>query len=337
MPRRGRLHIPGGCYHIIGRGLERRYIFDADEDKENFLSRLGENLVRCQVQCLAWAMMSNHYHLFVRVSDKPLSSLMAPLLGGYAGYYNRRHRRSGYVFQNRFKSILCDADNYLMELVRYIHLNPVRAGMIDSLQELEQYRWTGHAGVFGRHRRDWHSVDEMLGFFGRSRSLARKRYRDFMAQKQHSGSGSNLSGGGLVRSSGGWEVLSRLRREHSCRIGDERILGSGDFVEQALHIDELAIDSKSNLERAGWTLEKLVNAVCRTYGISAQNLLKKTRHVDSSLAKSLICYWGTDLLGLTAKEIAARLGVSHQAVSYRAKIGRQHCESNGLDFEEMMR
>ena len=111
MPRRGRLHIPGGCYHIIGRGLERRFIFDAIEDKEEFLSRLGYNLNRCQAQCRAWTLMSNHYHLLIRASQKPLSKFMAPLLSGYAGYYNRRYHRSGYVFQNRFKSILCDTDN----------------------------------------------------------------------------------------------------------------------------------------------------------------------------------------------------------------------------------
>jgi len=336
MPRRGRLHIPGGYYHVIGRGLERRYIFDGVEDKENFLSRLGDNLILCQVQCLAWALMSNHYHLLLRVSEKPLSSLMAPLLGGYAGYYNRRHHRSGYVFQNRFKSILCDADNYLMELVRYIHLNPIRANMIESLQELERYQWTGHAGIFGKHRKYWHNVDEMLGFFGHARGVARKRYRNFMAKEQYSESGRNLSGGGLVRSSGGWEMLSRLRKEHSCRIGDERILGTTSFVEQALKQDELKIDFRSSLEKSGWTLDKLIIEVCRLYDISELGLLKKTRETNSSVAKSLICYWGRDLLGLTVKEIAARLGLSHPAISYRAKTGRQYCESNGIEFEEMM-
>ena len=122
----GRLHVPGGCYHVIGRGLERRYIFGEDTDKLDFLARLGKNLAHSQAQCLAWAIMSNHYHLLVRVSNRPLSRLMAPLLGGYAGSYNRRHRRSGYVFQNRYESILCDEESYLLELIRYIHLNRER-------------------------------------------------------------------------------------------------------------------------------------------------------------------------------------------------------------------
>lgn len=337
MPRRGRLHIPGGCYHVIGRGLERRYIFHAIEDKENFLSRLSDNLTRCQAQCLAWAMMSNHYHLLIRIGHKPLSKLMAQLLGGYAGYYNRKHRRSGYVFQNRYKSILCGADTYLMELVRYIHLNPVRAGMVENLQELERYRWTGHAGVFGRHRQEWHDVEQMLGFFGHTLRKARKRYRKFVAQVQDSEFGYPLSGGGLIRSSGGWEALSRIRREHICCIGDERIFGDTNFVEQALRQDELAVDLKSTLEREGWTLDKLITAVCRLHEVSEQQLLKKTRQTNSSNAKSLICYWGTEMLGLTAKEIATRLQLTHPAVSYRVKMGCQYCEAYGIEFQELMR
>ena len=155
MPRTGRLHIPGGYYHVMGRGLERRRIFNHSDDKNDFLARLGVALAESESQCLAWAVMSNHYHLLIRVSAQPLSKLMSPLLGGYASSYNRRHRRSGYVFQNRFKSILCDADSYLLGLVRYIHLNPMKAKMLASLSQLSRYRWTGHAGLLGRHTQSW--------------------------------------------------------------------------------------------------------------------------------------------------------------------------------------
>ena len=224
MPRRGRLHIEGGYYHVIGRGLERRYIFSEAEDKENFLLRLGDNLERSHVQCLGWALMSNHYHLLLRVGSKPLSLLMAPLLGGFGGYYNRRHRRSGYVFQNRYTSILCGADNHLLELVRYIHLNPLRANIVENLSALEQYRWTGHAGMIRpKYRRTWHDVDPALNLFGNSRQCAVAAYRQFMSFVGDYKGASNLSGGGLVRSYGGWETISRLRKEHISCIGDERI------------------------------------------------------------------------------------------------------------------
>ena len=94
MPRIGRLHIPGGTYHLLGRGLEGRYIFDDDSDKQEFLTRLGTNLVDSEFQCLAWAIMSNHYHLLIRVGSAPIAKLMSPLLSGFAGNYNRRHHRS---------------------------------------------------------------------------------------------------------------------------------------------------------------------------------------------------------------------------------------------------
>ena len=147
MPRLGRLHVPGGCYHVMGRGLERRYIFENDDDKSEFLDQLGRSLEKSDAVCLAWAVMSNRYHLLIRVGVDPLSRLMASLPTGYVVNYNRRHDRSGYLYQNRFKSILCDEDEYLLKLISYIHLNPWKAGMLSRLVELDGYPWTGHAGL----------------------------------------------------------------------------------------------------------------------------------------------------------------------------------------------
>jgi REP element-mobilizing transposase RayT len=334
MPRKGRLHIPGACYHLIGRGLERRYIFRADEDKSNFLDRFGRSLGRCGAQCLAWAMMSNHYHLLVRIGDKPLSKLMAPLLGGYGGYYNRKYHRSGYVFQNRFKSILCDEDSYLKELIRYIHLNPVRAGLIEGFSELQTYPWTGHSAAIGKYHHEWHSVDEMLSFFGASENAARQAYMEFMAGEQSS---TSLSGGGLIRSMGGWETLTRLRKEHVSVVGDERVLGSSHFVENSLKQDELTIDLKSKLEREGWALDKLIAEVCRFCSVSETMLLSRARQKQVSQAKSLVCYWGSEVLSFTSRDIAARLQMSHPAVSYRSKAGQEYCETHQLNIKVLNR
>ena len=277
----------------MGRGIERRYIFRDDADKRDFLSRLGESLDRCEAQCLAWAMMSNHYHLLVRVCDKPLSKLMSPLLGGFAGSYNRRHHRVGYVFQNRYKSILCDADNYLLELIRYIHLNPLRAGMLADLNILNHYPWTGHAGVLGRHKQRWHAVGVVLGHFGQRVGVARKNYNHFISDGVDSAQRADLEGGGLIRSHGGWETVAQLRKEHIFCIGDERILGGNDFVEKALSNDNIMITQRSMLWQKGWTLEKLIQRVCDCYGVSGTVLLSKARANNLSVVKSLICYWGT--------------------------------------------
>ncbi len=334
MPRRGRLHIPGGCYHVIGRGLERRYIFREQQDKQEFLERLGRCLSVSQSQCLAWALMSNHYHLLIRVGSQPLANLMSPLLGGYGGYYNRRHDRTGYVFQNRFKSILCDEDSYLLELVRYIHLNPCRANMVSGLDALDSYPWTGHRGMVNKNQYSWHAVDEVLCRFGESRKKARNGYRDFIGRGINNPS-KRYSGGGLVRSYDGWESISRLRSEHKCCIGDERILGSSQFVERALFDDELQIDARTSRKQQGWNLDLLIDTVCEDYNVERLRLTSKARGNELALVKSLVCFWGAEELGVTLVEIAMRLEISQQAVSKWVKKGRDYCRSEQLSLDDL--
>lgn len=331
----GRLHIPGGCYHVIGRGLERRYIFEAEADKLDFLRRFGEYLPKCEVQCLAWAIMSNHYHFLLRVGSHPLSKLMAPLLGGYASYYNRSYNRAGYVFQNRFKSTLCDEESYLLELIRYIHLNPMRAGMIDSLSELDSYAWTGHAGILGIGTKPWHAINETLGHFGDTQEGARIRYREYVKEGMENGKSKNLSGGGLIRSYDGWETLSRVRSEHERCLGDERILGSSEFVGSALSHDELDIKRSSLRSNQGWNLDKLTKVICIYCDISEIQLANKARCNNLALAKALICYWGKDELGITLRELASHLQISQQAATKWRKKGFEICVSRGLTLDSL--
>ena len=118
MPRTARIHILSGYYHLMGRGLERQNILSSEADKRDFLCRLGKALDHNDMQSLAWALMTNHFHILVRVEPTRFCKLMSSVLIGYAGLYNRRHRRPGYVFQNRYKSNLCNFENYFLELVR---------------------------------------------------------------------------------------------------------------------------------------------------------------------------------------------------------------------------
>lgn len=332
MPRLGRLHIPGGCYHVMGRGLERRRVFDSESDKKDFLERLGSCLAESQSQCLAWSMMSNHYHLLIRVGSEPLSQLISPLLGGYAGAYNRRHRRSGYVFQNRYKSILCDADSYLLALVRYIHLNPYKAKLVKTLSELDRYRWTGHSGLLGRHEQSWQATDAVLSLFAVRLKTARQRYRHYIEQGMKANC-MDLSGGGLIRSYGGWQNVVQFRRDHELRLGDERILGDSDFVERALREDELQMERRTQLERSGWDLETLIERVCQSFELEMERLKDKGRLNEVSMAKALICYWGVRQLGVKTSTLASRLGISQPAVSKSVKRGAEYCREKGLKME----
>jgi putative transposase len=138
MPRQPRLDTPGALHHIIARGNERRKIFEDKRDCEEFLVRLEDILSVGQTSCYAWALIPNHFHLFLRTGTVPIATIMRRLLTGYAMYFNRRHRRYGHLFQNRYKSILCQEDPYFTELVRYIHLNPLRAKVVDGVVALDK-------------------------------------------------------------------------------------------------------------------------------------------------------------------------------------------------------
>jgi len=136
----------------MARGIERRKLFRDDKDREYFLERLAIILEETQTQCYAWALIPNHFHILLRTGPTPLSKVMRRLMTGYAVTFNLRHRRSGYLFQNRYKSVVCEEDPYLLELIRYIHLNPLRAKLVKDLKELDKYPWTGHSAILGRRK-----------------------------------------------------------------------------------------------------------------------------------------------------------------------------------------
>jgi len=174
MPRLARLDAPGVLHHIMIRGIERRNIFKNDKDREDFLDRLSNLLPETKTCCYAWVLIPNHAHFLFRTGQVPLATVMRRLLTGYVVSFNRRHKRSGQLFQNRYKSIVCQEDIYLRELVRYIHLNPVRAGIVSSLTELNRYGYCGHSALMGKKKRLWQDVDYVLGYFGDNHRMARK-------------------------------------------------------------------------------------------------------------------------------------------------------------------
>jgi putative transposase len=132
MSRQARLDSPGTLHHVIVRGIERRQIEDDDRDRKNFVDRMGSLAAETNTTIYAWALLTNHCHILLRSGPLGLSKFMKRFLTSYAGYYNRQHRRHGHLFQNRYKSIVVEEDAYFKELVRYIHLNPLRAHMVES-------------------------------------------------------------------------------------------------------------------------------------------------------------------------------------------------------------
>jgi len=219
------------------RGIEKRDIFFDDKDRSQFLERLSHLLVESGTDCLAWVLMSNHFHLLLRPTKSKLSTTMRRLLTGYAVVFNLRHKRTGHLFQNRYKSILCDEDSYLLELVAYIHLNPYRGQLVKTVAELEHYKWSGHRGIMGHEALYGHTVGEVLAFFGSDSRTAQAKYLQFVEERANLGRRDELVGGGLKR-----YLLLSGSTEH--QAWDDRVLGSGEFVEQ------LCVGSKPNIRKS---------------------------------------------------------------------------------------
>jgi len=314
MPRQARLDAPGTLHHVIIRGLDRGAIVRDDTDREAFVARLGEVAQRTGTAIYAWALLQNHAHLLLRSGPTGLPRFMRRLLTGYAVTFNRRHKRVGYLFQNRYKSIVCEEDAYFRELVRYIHLNPIRAKLTETLRALERYPWCGHATVVGRHPRPWHDRRSVLAWFGKSEGKAITAYRDFLREGLPLGRRPELVGGGLVRSAGGWAEVRALRRQKEPTLGDPRILGSGAFVAQLLRDAEA--QRARTLPRAVTTEEiaAAIRTTCARRGVTVEELQQGGRHGALSATRAELACELVRTLGLSLAQTARHLGVSTAAV-----------------------
>jgi len=332
MPRHRRLELPTGIYHVIARGIEHCQIFKDDGDREEFVRRLSKAIKETGCKCYGWALMPNHFHLLIRMGVRPLSDLMRKLLTGYAVYFNSRYKRVGYLYQNRYKSILCQEDKYLLELVRYIHLNPLRSGIVKNIEELNKYGWCGHSVIIKQNKKDWQTTEEVLSHFSKKFGEAIKRYQEFIKDGAGIGKRSDLTGGGLRRSAGGWSGVLSLRNNNERWQGDERVLGDGNFVESVLKASEESMVRKDSLKRDGWDYDKLLKRVCGLIGVEKEELKKRGKKNKIAYAKALIAYWGKNELGMKGTEIGRFLGVSKQAVSLLVPAGEKYAKENNCNL-----
>ena len=313
MPRKARLDTTGALHHIMVRGINRGNIFLDDVDRTGFLGRLGSCVTETRCTVYAWALMDNHVHVLVRSGERGISTLMRRLLTWYAVYHNRRHRRTGHFFENRFKSILCDEDQYLLALVRYIHLNPVRAGIITQPKDLETYRWCGHHVILGKERYPWMDINYVLLQFAATEKRARGAYKRFVQDGFSMGSNPHLSGGGLIRSLGGWsEVVAARGRETKA---DQRILGTGDFVNSVLKEAEERHLRQLRAQNSGKKVAHIVREECLKHGISTKELGAGSRRARVSQTRAIIAARCVRELGASAAEIARQVGVNTSSVS----------------------
>lgn len=292
MPNTERWDAPGTLHHVFVRGLDRTPILPGTVENAKFFTFVARSFGRFGAQCIAIATVINHFHLAVLSGLVHLSRVMHHIDTSLAMYLNRLHERPGYVFQGRFGSTIVDNEFYLREIVRYVHLNPVRAGIID-FDFLAHYPWTGHAALLGNRELPFLSADYVLRHFGENKSEAQRELVAFMER-----------GVGL-----------RSPIEDAEEVGIERrdagpvILGSEEFVRSTR--DRIgAFVPETNV-----TFEELVAFVCTYRQIDPSDLMdrRKTRHVTDARAE--VIYLAVTELALTHAEIAERLSISRTAVT----------------------
>ena len=300
MARKPRIHFPGALYHVISRGNHQQDIFLDERDLKKFLSYLSEYKLRFRFRLYAYALMKSHFHLLAEVEEAPLSRIMQSLLFRYTRYFNWRYGKIGHLFQGRYRAILCDKDVYLLELVRYIHLNPVRAKLV-SLPE--DYRWTGHSEYLGKAKNELLDKDLILGQFSKNEPEARRRYREF--------------------------VLDRVQEGHQKKyyeVMDQRYLGAESFVEQA--------EAKMGVpERIVFNipLETITQEVCRHIGIDPDRLYSMTRDRKGVYGRNMAAFLARVLSNYLVKDVAQHFGRSPITISQGAiKFEEGLCNDGAL-------
>jgi REP element-mobilizing transposase RayT len=319
MPRGPRLDAPGTLHHVIFRGIEKGLIVRDDEDRKNFTGRMGTLAKNTSTAIYAWALMSNHAHMLVRSGKCGIPAFMHRLLTGYAVSYNRRHNRWGHVFQNRYKSIVCEEDVYFLRLVSYIHLNPLRAGLVRTLEELDNYHWCGHSVIMKQQANEWQDREYVLELFGTTEGKARKAYRKFVSEQNVKEKQPELTGGGLIRSMGGWSAVKGMRSRGEQELGDARILGSGAFVQEMLNQAQQTINYQIKGARKRKTAENHIAAVCKKAGVSVIFLQSGSRRRPLPELRKNLAGVLLEEYGLTLAGAARHLGVSTSAVALMLK------------------
>lgn len=307
MARSTRAEIEGGLYHVITRGNNRQQIFNAPADYEKFLSLLRAQKRKLPFFLYAYCLMTNHVHLLIERQADTIGRIMHRVLTGYSQYYNRRYRRVGHLLQGRHKSILCESERYLAELVRYIHLNPVRAKMVEKAEE---YKYSGHRAYLGLDAPGVLDVDPVLRHFGAKRKMARQAYEEFVT------AGMNLG------------------HQEEFYVADEgRILGSEEFVDATIHrIGQTKLspraDPKDNLRGMGtFQAERLIVAVEKVCGLPRRDFYGSGKSAGSVLAKEILVMTGREL-GASMSVLSEVTGLSSGSVSRRHDAARMRVREN---------
>lgn len=293
MARKPRVHFPGALYHVISRGNQRQKIFRSDKDRSHYLDLLSRYQKRYSFRLYAYVLMSNHVHLLVEADEVPLAKVMQGLQQSYTLYFNRKYGLVGHLFQGRYKDILCDRDSYLMELVRYIHLNPVRSKLV---KDPVDYPWSSHRIYLGKGTgQEWVQREWILSQFSGKVSEALRSYKEFV-----------LDG------------IGAGHREDLYAVKEQRYLGDDQFVERVTRKTESEPSRPIRMD-----LGKIEAMVCRQYDLTVNLLRSKSKERRGSFGRLVIAYLGQEFGDIQLNEVAKRYGRDQVSMSLGLKSLRE--------------
>jgi hypothetical protein len=238
------------------------------------------------------------------------------------------------LLQNRYKSILCQEETYLLELIRYIHLNPLRAKIVNTLTESDKNPYSGHSALMGKVPREFQDTNYVLRLFGKKVTAARQAYRFYVKRGIAQGRRPQLVGGGLIRSAGGWSAVKAMRRVQDHIKSDERILGNGDFTQSVLDEAKERLEERYRLKAEGYDLDRVTIRVSSALAIDPKQVWSYGKHRLTVKARSLLCYWAVRKLGYSATDLSKKLGVSQPSVSISVKRGEKIAKAGQLKLVE---
>ncbi len=316
MTRFARIVYPGGIYHVISRFHNREYLITSEEERTYYLGLLGQGLEKSDALLLAWCIMSNHVHLVFKTGREPLDRLMKGIHSGFAGWLNHRKRRSGPMFADRYKSILVEEEPYLLELIRYVHNNPVRAGIVKSAA---RSRWSSHGAYLGAEESpEWLNVGYVLSMFAKYPKVARGKFAAYVDEGKKETRRKDLNG----------EQTQNAARQFQQAVGDGwriggPIVGSEQFQAKVLK-DVCAADKqhgsigdhiKIRTPRNRPTLEELIAVTTAVVGLEPREFEQQPRKRTSALARQLIVWIWVQKCGGKQIDLARKLETSTAAVS----------------------
>lgn len=316
MPRKARLLVPGAIHHIMARGIEGRDIFIDDGDRNFFLSLLSKYLERSGHACYAWVLMDTHYHLLLRTTEEPLGIFMRRLNCSYAMYYRNKYKRKGYVFQDRYKSIVTQDQGYIEQLVRYIHLNPIRAGICKNIKELDKYQWSGHSVLMGKQRNTFQNTKDIIRRFATDHETGIQGYRAYIIEGIEKGEGKDFLDDIRQSNNGTADI-----KEYRCWV-----IGDQEFVKKAIENDTVKRIRLLEYRKKGITVETIARDVSGQMGIEYKNIHHRARSTVVSALRKIVAVVSYRRYGIPLLQIADFYGIQSSSVSRMLDEGERLLE-----------